>query len=75
MYGSGNLRGGEVGKDLGQTLCNDCFIAERHEWVDEPDIAVPDIVHVILDVLRIGGYDRAVIVVIRIRCLISLIEK
>ena len=52
---------------LDQSVCDCLFACEGEEWIHEIYFTVYDRIHIILDILRVGGDDRAVIMVVGIR--------
>ena len=64
-----------IPKHLYQTVCQDCFGRKRHKRVHKFDIRVFELIHIVLDVFRIRSNDRAVVMVDRIRELISFIRN
>ncbi len=59
---------------------NQCFghglqAGEGHEGVPEGNLPVHDLLHVVLDVLRIGGDDGAVVMVVRVLIFLTFIEQ
>ena len=50
-------------------------IAKGHERIAEQDVAASNLFYIILDVLRVGSNDRAIIMVIGFVKLVTLVEK
>ena len=69
------LGGNLSGKFLFHGIGDGAHAGESHEGVAEPDLSFRDLLDVIADVLRIGGDDRAVVVVVRGGKLRALIEQ
>ena len=61
-------------KDLNQAFRENLLVRESHKGTDILDIAVIDLLNIILDILRIGHDDRAVVVILRAFRLLTLVE-
>ena len=76
LAGGADLLSGDIGAELSLHSFRDGADAGKgHERIAEFHFAVRDLLHVIADVFRIGGDDRAVVVVVRRGKLCALIEE
>ena len=64
-----------VGKLFDQRLGSDFKGRKRHERIAEFHFPAANFLHIVLDIFRIGCNDRAVVVVVGIRSLVSFIEE
>ena len=64
-----------VGKLLDQRLGSDFKGRKRQERIAEFHFLAADFLHIVLDIFRIGCNDRAVVVVVCLRCFVSFIEQ
>ena len=65
----------QLGKFFDQFLFGNFQISESHKWIAQDCFAAADFIHIILDVFRIGGDDRAVVMIAGIRRLISFVKE
>ncbi len=70
-----NLTLRELGEFPRQRLGYGLEAGEGHEGMTEGHLPVHDLLNVVLDILRVGGDNRAVVVVVRILIFLPLIEK
>ena len=56
-----------------QLIGENLLIGEGHEGIQEADIVLRQLLHIVFDVLRVGSYHGAVVVVARIRGLVALV--
>ncbi len=66
---------GISGKIFRPVSCNDLFSGQGKERIHKSNGRMSQLVHVVLDILRIRGNDRAVVVVVGIRKFISLVRE
>ena len=62
----------DVMEDFDEAVCHDLLAGEREERVHEADRRVTELLDVVLDILRVGRHDRAVVVIDCAREFISL---
>ena len=67
--------GGDFRKFLNQRFGGGADIPEGHEGIAQEHFPTPDFLHIIFNILRIGGNDRAVIVVVSRLEFIALIKE
>ena len=62
-------------KFCGQLASQDLFAGKCHERVQEPDLFFGQLLHIVLDVLGIGGDHGAVVMIAGLRLFIPLIRN
>ena len=70
-----DLSGRNIPEFPDQGLCDRVQAGKSHEGIAETDLTAADLLHVVADVLRIGGDDGAVVMVVRSPDFLPLIEK
>ena len=60
-------------EDFDQAVRHDLFACQCKERIHEINLSLYDLVHIVFDIFRIGGNDRAVVVVVRIRKFIPFV--
>ena len=62
-------------EDFHQAVCHDFFCCQGKKRIHKIDMPLDDLVHIVLDIFRVGGDNRAVVMIVGIRKFISLVRN